>query len=220
MVIAGTETEMTKAVLLAVGAVLLAPTVFFVLPNTFRKPTIFAIGDSLTRGAGVDPTDAYPAKLERRLHADGYRYELINDGINGHSSAGSLTRVIRSLAQEPDIVILETGINDALQCADPELIKANIARSVFLLGDQGTVIVLAGMRTSQECGTDYSTAFEQIYETIAKESGAILVPNLMEGVVGVAGLTQEDGLHPTAAGYDVIVDTIYPYVVEAIEKRR
>jgi len=36
--------------------------------------------------------------------------------------------------------------------------------------------------------------------------------------IGNSGLTQADGIHPTAAGYKVVTETVYPYVIEAINR--
>ena len=106
---------MSRPTLWIIGAALFAFAAVLAAVSVFKRPIILAIGDSLTRGAGVEASDAYPAKLESRLRADGYRYEVINEGINGQTSAGALSKVGRWLSEEPDIVILETGVNDALE---------------------------------------------------------------------------------------------------------
>ena len=101
--------------------------------------------------------------------------------------------------------------------ADPDLIRANITKSVRLLDRHNTVVVLAGMRTRKECWTGYAPAFQEIYRDVAAEHEIILVPDFLRGLTAASSLTQEDGLHPTAEGYDVIVQTMYPYVMKAIE---
>ena len=54
---------------------------------------IVAMGDSLTEGMGVPMDEAYPAQLERKLQAAGYDVSVVNAGISGETSSGTLTRV-------------------------------------------------------------------------------------------------------------------------------
>ena len=182
--------------------------------------TIVAMGDSLTAGLRVSEEDAYPAQLARRLKADGYNYRVVNAGVSGETSSGAWSRidwVLESL--KPDIVILETGANDGLRGLDPELIQANLDRLVGLMRERDIEVVLAGMRMLPNLGPVYTQAFSQIYPRIAEKHNIILIPFFLEGVAGRDSLNQADKLHPTADGYTRIVDTIYPYLIKAIERR-
>ena len=183
--------------------------------------TIVAVGDSLTAGLGVPEDQAYPAQLARRLQADGQNYQVINAGVSGETSSGSLSRiewVISSLA--PDIVILETGANDGLRGLDPDLLKTNLDRLASMLTAQNIQVILAGMHMLPNLGPDYTRAFSEIYPWIAEKHEVIFIPFFLEGVAGKARLNQADKLHPTADGYARIVETIYPYVVMAIKRRK
>jgi acyl-CoA thioesterase-1 len=80
-------------------------------------------------------------------------------------------------------------------------------------------VVLAGMQTIQNLGQDYTDAYREIYPTVATEQEVILIPFFLEDVAAEPALNQADGIHPTAEGYKIIVETVYPYVVEAIEKQ-
>lgn len=183
--------------------------------------TIVAVGDSLTAGLGVDEAQAYPAQLARRLQADGYNYRVVNAGVSGETSSGALSRiewVISSLT--PDIVILETGANDGLRGLDPALLKNNLDRLADSLKAHGIEVVLAGMMMLPNLGPDYTRAFSEIYPWVARKHDLILIPFFLEGVAGNDRLNQSDNLHPTADGYAHIVETIYPYVLKAIERRK
>jgi acyl-CoA thioesterase-1 len=189
--------------------------------RTAYDGTIVAVGDSLTAGLGVAEAQAYPAQLSRRLQADGYHYRVVNAGVSGETSSGALSRidwVVSSL--QPDIVILETGANDGLRGLNPSLLEANLDRLLDTLTGQGIHVVLAGMRMLPNLGPDYTRAFDDIYPRIAAKHGVILVPFFLEGVAGQAALNQDDRLHPTADGYARIVETIYPYVITAIQGHR
>ncbi|MEZ4712806.1 MAG: arylesterase [Caldilineaceae bacterium] len=178
--------------------------------------TIVAMGDSLTEGLGVDPEEAYPAQLEHKLRADGYEVSVINAGVSGETSSGALSRVQWVLTLQPDIVILETGPNDGLRGIDPALTEQNIDQLVAALQEKGVTVLLAGMQIVQNMGPDYIEKFRAIYPTVAAKYDVILIPFFLKNVGGIPELNQPDSIHPTAEGYAVVVETIYPYVVEAL----
>jgi acyl-CoA thioesterase-1 len=177
---------------------------------------IVALGDSLTEGLGVDPESAYPAQLERRLQADGYAVEVINAGNSGETSSGALSRIDWVLNLQPDIVILATGGNDGLRGIDPSVTAENVDQLVGRIETSGAVVILAGMEMVQNMGAEYTSAFRALYPAIAERYDLILIPFFLEGVGGNRDLNQPDFIHPTAEGYTVVVETIYPYVVEAL----
>jgi acyl-CoA thioesterase-1 len=190
-------------------------------PAAIYEGTIVAVGDSLTAGLGVAEAQAYPAQLARRLQADGFNYRVINAGVSGETSSGALSRiewVVSSL--EPDIVILVTGANDGLRGLDAGLLESNLDRLVDTLKRQDIQVVLGGMLMLPNLGPDYTRAFADIYPRIADKHGVIFIPFFLEGVAGQADLNQSDKLHPNAKGYTRIVETVYPFVVEAIGRHR
>ncbi len=182
--------------------------------------TIVAVGDSLTAGLGVDPNEAYPSRLEQKLREAGYRWRVVNAGISGETSSGTLSRINWVLKLKPDIVILETGANDGLRGIDPALTRKNIDRTVETLLKAGVIVVLAGMRMVPNLGPDYVRAFSEIYPAAARKYGLILIPFFLDGVAGVPALNQADGIHPTAQGYRIVTDRVYPYLRRAINARR
>lgn len=181
--------------------------------------TIIAMGDSLTAGYGLSESDAYPAQLQKRLQAAGYSWKVVNAGISGETSSGALSRVEWVLRLKPDIVILETGANDGLRGIDPQVTKINIEETVRILKENHVTVVLAGMRMVTSMGREYTTAFAALYPAVAKNHDLILIPFFLEGVAGKPSLNQDDGIHPMAAGYRIITDMVYPYVVQAIKSR-
>ncbi len=182
--------------------------------------TILAVGDSLTEGLGVAEDQAYPALLERKLQADGFGYRVINAGVSGETTSGTLSRIQWTLRLRPDIVILVAGANDGLRGLDPKLTQANLEKIVQQLKAQDVVVVLGGMRMVQNLGAEYTRAFAEIYPAVASSQNVILISFFLEGVAGEPQLNQPDGIHPTADGYRRIVEHIYPYVVEAIRVHR
>jgi acyl-CoA thioesterase-1 len=192
-------------------------------PKTQAQPsfkgTIVAVGDSLTAGYGVNEADAYPAQLEKKLQAAGFKWRVVNAGISGETSSGTLSRVAWVLKLKPDIVILETGANDGLRGIDPQVTKKNIDETVRILKDNRVTVILAGMRMVTSMGRDYTSEFGAIYPAVAKKHNLILIPFFLQGVAGVPSLNQDDGIHPVAEGYRIITDMIYPYVVQVLSSK-
>jgi acyl-CoA thioesterase-1 len=181
---------------------------------------IVAMGDSLTAGFGVAEEEAYPAQLEQKLRAAGYPFRVINAGVSGETSSGARTRTAWTLTLKPDIVILETGANDGLRGIDTTLTQQNIETIVQTLTARKVVVVLAGMQMVRNLGEAYTTDFARMYPTVAQKHGLILFPFFLAGVAGNPTLNQSDGIHPTAEGYRIVVDNLYPHVLQAIRHLR
>jgi acyl-CoA thioesterase-1 len=182
--------------------------------------TIVALGDSFTEGYGVKEKEAYPARLERKLHEAGYRWRVVNSGISGETSGETLLRLNRILELKPAIVILEIGVNDGFQGMDPHIIRRNIEEMVHTLKKHDITVVLAGMRMFDNLRKEYNAAFAAIYLEVAEKHGLILIPNFLVGVKGDPSLNRLDGIHPNPKGYRIVVETVYPYLKKAIESRK
>lgn len=185
--------------------------------QTTRK-TIVAVGDSLTAGLGVDESAAYPAQLQRKLAGDGYYFNVVNAGVSGETSSGTLTRiewVISTL--KPDIIILETGANDGLRGIDPDILRKNLDRIVSVIKANNIEVLLCGMKILPNMGPEYSKVFARVYPEIAQKHAIPLIPFFLEGVAGDPRFNQPDRLHPTTKGYSRIVERIYPYVLNVIK---
>ncbi|KRU21994.1 arylesterase [Psychrobacter piscatorii] len=182
--------------------------------------TILALGDSLTEGLGVDKNDNYPAQLEDRLQAMGYKNtEVINSGLSGETSTGLVNRLDWVLQTKPDVTILTIGANDAIRGIDVATIEANIRTAVKRLQDNGSVVILGGMSIYDNLGDDYVAAFSDIYPRVAKDMNVTLIPFFLEGVGGDAELNQADAIHPTKEGYTIIVnDNILPILEPTLQE--
>jgi acyl-CoA thioesterase-1 len=182
--------------------------------------TIIALGDSLTAGLGVAEEEAYPAVLEEKLQQNGYNWQVINAGISGETSSGALTRINWIIAQHPEIVILETGANDGMRGIPIRVIRENISDAVRLLKAADVEVVLAGMQMLQNLGPDYTEQFAAVYPAVAEKQQIILIPFFLEQVAGTPSLNLPDFIHPTPAGHRIVAQTVYPFVVRAIEQSR
>ena len=181
---------------------------------------IVALGDSLTAGFGLAANEAFPAKLQNALAAKGIAAEVANAGVSGDTTAGGLARFDWSVPEGTDAVILELGANDALRGFDPKMTRGALDAMLRRLGERHIPVLLCGMLAPRNLGAEYDTAFDAIYPDLAKEYGAILYPFFLDGVATDPKLNQRDGLHPTAAGVDVIVAKILPAVERLVAQAR
>jgi acyl-CoA thioesterase-1 len=181
--------------------------------------TIVAVGDSLTAGYGLDESVSYPALLEQNLQVAGYSYRVINGGVSGETSSGTLSRMEWIMTLKPDIVLLATGANDGLRGIDPQVAEDNIREILQLLKDRDVEVLLLGMKMVWNMGPAYVTKFNEIYPKLANEFDVVYLPFFLEGVAMESELNQGDGIHPNALGYKKITENIYPYVLETIARR-
>ncbi|MBC7929397.1 MAG: arylesterase [Rubrivivax sp.] len=183
-------------------------------------PKIVAFGDSLTAGFGLaSPKLSYPTLLQQKLDADGFKYEVVNAGVSGDTSAGGLRRIDWSLdAGGVRFVILELGANDFLRGQPVAETKKNLAGIIERAKSRGAVVLLAGMYTTTRTGRDYDVQIHSAYQSLAKEHDVTLIPFFLEGVAGMDALNQDDRIHPNAEGTKIVADTVYRYLKPMLEK--
>lgn len=178
---------------------------------------ILALGDSLTAGYGLPQGDGFTDQLQRALQAEGYDVVVLNAGVSGDTTAGGLARLDWSLAEDPDLVIVELGANDALRGIDPASSRANLTAILQQLDARGTPTLLAGMLAPRNLGADYVMAFDGMYGDLAREFDVPLYPFFLEGVAAEPDLNQADGIHPNAQGVAVVVSGILPDVTAMLD---
>jgi len=185
---------------------------------TAQEKVILALGDSLTAGYGLAKAESFPVQLEEALRAQGQEVRVINGGVSGDTSAGGLARMDWLMVENPDLVIVELGANDALRAIDPAQTMANLDRIVAKSKAEGARVLLAGMLAPPNLGRDYADQFNAIYPALAERHGVPLYPFFLDGVAAEPQLNQSDGMHPTADGISVIVQRIAPYVAQALNE--
>jgi acyl-CoA thioesterase I len=182
------------------------------VPGATKPVKMVVLGDSLSAGLGLSASAAFPARLKRSLEANGIVVDMINAGVSGDTASGGRDRLDWSIPVGTDAVIVELGANDALRGVDPAVTRAALTDILARLKARGIAVLLCGMVTPPNYGSDYSARFNAIYPDLAKSFGVPLYPFFLEGVATQARLNQADGLHPTAEGVDVIVQNILPTV--------
>jgi acyl-CoA thioesterase-1 len=177
---------------------------------------IVALGDSLTAGLGLPATAGFVPRLQAALAAKGIAVEIANAGVSGDTAADGLARLDWSVPQGTDAVILELGANDMLRGIKPQVTRDALEAILRHLAGRHIAVLLCGMRAAPNLGADYGRAFEPIYPQLAAKYGVLLYPFFLDGVAADLSLLQPDGLHPAAAGVEVLVARILPKVEELI----
>ncbi len=189
-------------------------------PGATEELRIVVLGDSLTAGYGLPREDAFPARLEAALRAEGHAWRVIDAGVSGDTSAGGLARLDWVLADAPEVVIVELGANDGLRGLPTDRMESNLDAILTQIGEAGAATLLAGMRAPANFGAEYEAAFHAVYERLAGKHGVAFYPFFLEGVAMEPALNQGDGIHPNAAGVAEIVRRIVPHVVAVIAGRK
>jgi len=181
---------------------------------------IVALGDSLTAGYGLPEEDGFVPRLQAALAANAVAAEIANGGVSGDTASGGLARLDWSVPQGTDAVILELGGNDMLFGIKPEVTRGALDSILQRLTARHIAVLLCGLRSAPNLGSDYSQAFERIYPDLAAKYGVLLYPFFLDGVAADLSLTQPDGMHPNAAGVGIIVQRILPKVQELVARVR
>ena len=177
--------------------------------DTSDLPLIVALGDSLTAGLGLSPADGYPAKLQERVDAAGYRVRVVDAGVSGDTTAGGLRRLDWALAGDVRILIVALGGNDGLRGLPVEQMKDNLSQIVASAIDRGILVLLAGMKAPPNFGSAYTDHFRRVFREVGVEHDVVFVPFLLEGVAGLPDFNQPDGIHPNAAGAQRVAEHLW-----------
>lgn len=182
---------------------------------------ILVLGDSLSEGLGLKPSQAYPALLTDKLRAAGLNYEILNASQSGSTTEDGLRRLPPHLKQRIDIFILELGINDAFRGVPIDEIRDNLQAIIDKVrrANPDVRTVICGIQVPNHTADDYISAFGQIYVDLAAKNNAALVAYLLEGVAGDPTLNQPDRLHPNAAGQRILAENVWR-VLEPIAREK
>jgi acyl-CoA thioesterase-1 len=180
-------------------------------PPADSQPVVLFLGDSLTAGYGLPSDEAFPARIQERIERAGLGYRVVNAGVSGDTSAGGLRRIDWLLRQPVAVLVLELGGNDMLRGQDLGALRVNLRGILEATrsAHPDASLVIAGMRAPPNLGASYVAGFEAVFAELAAESGAALIPFVLESVAAVPRLNQADGIHPTAEGHRRVADTVW-----------
>ena len=186
------------------------------------QKTLLIIGDSLVQGYGLPQEDGFVRQLNKKLIDDGIKVQLVNGGVSGDTTAGGLARLDWSITNEIDAVVVSLGANDMLRGLPPKHSKSNLTEIIQKLKDRNLPILLVGIKSIGNYGSDYKAKFDNIYYDLAEEFDLLLYPDLLSPIlnkedVNLADYYQSDKLHPNAAGVHLMVEGIKPFLADLIE---
>lgn len=183
---------------------------------------VACVGDSITYGDQIDDREnrSYPAALERLGQG---RLDVGNFGVNGATALSAFFRTWtdtqacrQALQSAPGAVVVMLGINDLLGFRDrldeyPAALRAVVARFQALPSKPRlflcTLTPIAPPESAQEANRLIRETMNPAIRAVAAETGAAVVdvaavfPNRMDLL--------PDGLHPTAAGAEIIARAVW-----------
>ncbi len=183
---------------------------FLAAGSAAAAPVILVFGDSLAAAYGIPNQSGWVELLQQRLAREKWHYSVVNASQSGETTAGGRTRINQTLAaQRPAIVILELGANDGLRGLPLEASRANLAAMLQACRDAQARVLLVGMRIPPNYGPRYTRQFEENYRELARQFRVPLLPFLLEGIAENREMFQPDGLHPTAAAQQAVLENVW-----------
>lgn len=182
------------------------------------RPVIVTFGDSLTAGYGADTGQSYPDYLQHDLDARGYRYRVVNQGISGNTSKDGVVRLRSIVALHPAVVIVAFGGNDGLRGIPISDSQMNLETMISSLQDAHAKVILGGITLPPNYGSKYIAQFNSMYREQARAYHVPLLPFMLKGAYGVPGSMQNDGIHATAQGNQVVAKNFLPLLMPMLRK--
>ncbi|MDA2935043.1 GDSL-type esterase/lipase family protein [Acidobacteria bacterium AH-259-D05] len=196
------------------GLLLVALAVWYFIdfePPVVDYPTagqnIIAFGDSLVAGYGASPGNVFVSILSARLG-----HPIVNAGRNGDTTQSGLERLEKDvLSQDPRIVILLLGGNDALRKVPVNETFDRLADMIDQIHGTGAAVILVGVR-----GSLFGDKYEDEFEALAETKQVNYVPDILSGILGHPSL-MADAIHPNNDGNLLMADRLEPVLRALLE---
>lgn len=171
-------------------------------PRPPATGTIIGFGDSLTSGYGASAGMDYPSQLSRLIGLP-----VINAGVPGDTTADALKRLETDvLSRSPRIVLVTLGGNDLKNRISAKTAFQNLRKIVESIQRQGALVIIGGIDIPL-----YGRGFAEGYRSLAEQTGAVLIPDILDGVLGNSK-RMSDPIHPNDLGYRMIANRFYQSV--------
>ena len=178
-------------------------------PTGASRPRVVALGDSLTAGLGLQPEQAWPALVQKKIDQAGLDVEVVNAGVSGDTTAGGLRRLDWALDGDVKVLILELGANDGLRGLPVDQMRDNLSKMIETAKARGIVVLLCGMEAPPNFGPQYTREFREAFRELADQHDVAFLPFFLDGVAGDAALNQGDGIHPNEEGTRRVADLVW-----------
>ncbi|HET9280057.1 MAG TPA: arylesterase, partial [Flavitalea sp.] len=159
----------------------------------------------------LDPSQAFPALIQEKINSLNLGYKVVNAGVSGETSSGGNSRVEWILEQPVDVFVLELGANDGLRGIPLQETRTNLQSIIDKVKTKypHAKVLIAGMQMPPNMGLQYTTEFKAIFPELAKKNNSTLIPFILEGVGGEVNLNQQDGIHPTPEGHQIVAENVW-----------
>lgn len=185
-------------------------------------PLILVVGDSLSAEYGLKRGEGWVPLLQQRITAQKIPAAVVNASISGDTTAGGRSRLPGLLAQHrPAIVLIELGANDALRGLPLAGTEDNLLAMTRAAQAAGAQVLLIGIQVPPNYGSDYTRKFGAVFDQVASQTKAGLVPFLLQGIADApdaANLFQADRIHPIAAAQPRMLDNVWPQLRKLLPK--
>jgi acyl-CoA thioesterase I len=173
------------------------------------RKVLAVFGDSLSAGYGLPAGQSFPDDMQKTLDKEGLKWHVANLGISGNTTEDGVARIDSAVRLKPAVVLLELGGNDGLRGLPLKVTRKNLETMIVAFQQAGAKVVLAGMTLPPNYGPDYIKSFQQIYADLAARYKLKLIPFLLADIVTPdLRYLQPDGIHPTAAGAEIVSGTV------------
>ena len=183
-------------------------------------PIVLAFGDSLTAGYGLQPHEAFPARLQASLRATLPDAVVINAGVSGDTTRSALSRLPRllsSLAFRPQLAIVELGANDVIRRVDPVEARSNLKSIVREFERCLIPVLLASVDPPAFLGA-VGRGYSGIHAAVAREHGLRMHPFFPPGVLGHHAHVIRDRMHPNALAIGKVCEAMVAVVLDELAR--
>lgn len=183
------------------------------------ESTVLVYGDSISAAYGMDEGEGWVHLLSERLGQERPRTTVVNASVSGETTGGGLVRLQKTLEfHQPDVLILELGGNDGLRGYPIHKIKENLASMTRMSLEAGARVLLVGMVLPPNYGKRYTDAFEGLFTDLSETFDVPFLPFLLDGIATPQSLLQRDGIHPKPEAQALMLEQIWPRLVELLEQ--
>ncbi|MEN5161633.1 arylesterase [Achromobacter spanius] len=173
--------------------------------------TVLVVGDSLSAEYGIKRGTGWVPLLSERVSEQYPKFKVVNASISGDTTSGGVARLPALLRQhEPAVVVLELGANDALRGLPLNMTEQNLRKMAQAARKADADVLIVGMQIPPNYGRDYAQRFAAVFNKVAKDENARLVPFLMEGIATNRAMFQADGIHPNEDAQPQLLDNVWP----------
>lgn len=190
---------------------------------TKQASAVLVVGDSLSAEYGLRRSSGWVALLQARIDRERPGLRVQNASISGDTTSGGRSRLPALLRQhKPQVVVIELGGNDALRGLPLSMTRDNLAQMAAMARQSGARVLLLGMQMPPNYGAQYGRDFAALYQTVAAQEKAALLPFFLKNVADLpdpTALFQRDRIHPNEAAQAIMLDNVWPLLLPLLPKR-